>query len=122
MLASSSEAGGATCMKLIIAVLHQQDEPALTKALTRRQFGVTHISSQGGFLREGNTTLFIVVADHRVDDVLQIIREHCHTRSKFVAPIPPVAESGEFYPSTPIEVQVGGATVFVVNATLLGRA
>ncbi len=109
-------------MKLIIAVIQQQDQPALTKALTSQHFGVTRVSSQGGFLREGNTTLFIVVADHRVDDVMRLIREHCHTRNKFVAPLPPVAESGEFYPSTPIEVQVGGATVFVVNATVLGRA
>jgi uncharacterized protein YaaQ len=108
-------------MKLIIAVIQQQDEPALTRALTSRHIGITRVSSQGGFLREGNTTLFIVVREHHVDEVMQLIREHCHTRTKFVAPLPPVAESGEFYPSKPIEVQVGGATVFVVDAAVLGR-
>lgn len=109
-------------MKLMIAVIQRQDENVLTKALVNLQIGITRISSRGGFLREGNVTLFIVVPDHRVDDVMQTIRKHCYTRTKFVAPLPPVAESGEFYPSTPIEVQVGGATVFVVNATVLGRA
>ena len=109
-------------MKLVIAVIQQQDEPALTRALTRRHIGLTRVSSRGGFLREGNNTLFIVVPDEQVEEVMRAIREHCHTRTKYVAPLPPVAESGEFYPSSPIEVQVGGATVFVVDATVLGRA
>lgn len=109
-------------MKLVIAVVQRQDEPPLTKALSSQHIGVTRVSSQGGFLREGNVTLFIVVPDHRVTDVMQTIRRHCITRTKFVAPLPPVAESGEFYPSAPIEVQVGGATVFVVDAAVLGRA
>lgn len=108
-------------MKLIISVIQRQDEAALTKALLSQQVGVTRVSSKGGFLREGNVTLFIVVPDQRIDTVLQTIRRHCYTRTKFVAPLPPVAESGEFYPSSPIEVQVGGATVFVLNASVLGR-
>lgn len=109
-------------MKLIIAVVQRQDENTLTKALSGQHIGVTRVSSQGGFLREGNVTLFIVVPDQRVDEVMQMIRRHCYTRTKYVAPLPPIAESGEFYPSNPIEVQVGGATVFVVNANVLGRA
>ncbi|WP_026369796.1 cyclic-di-AMP receptor [Kallotenue papyrolyticum] len=109
-------------MKLLIAVIQRQDEAALTRALAARRIGVTRVSSQGGFLREGNVTLFIVIPDHRVDEVMSLIREHCHTRTRYVAPLPPVAESGEFYPSTPIEVQVGGATVFVLDAEVLGRA
>lgn len=108
-------------MKLIISVIQQQDEATLTHALTGKHIGVTRISSRGGFLREGNTTLFMVVPDDQVDEVLRALREHCHTRTKWVAPMPPVAESGEFYPSAPMEVQVGGATVFVLDATVLGR-
>jgi uncharacterized protein YaaQ len=108
-------------VKLLIVVIQRQDEPLLTKALSSRHIGVTRVSSKGGFLREGNVTLFIVVPEHRVEEVMDLIREHCHTRTRYVAPLPPVAESGEFYPSTPIEVQVGGATVFVVGADVLGR-
>jgi uncharacterized protein YaaQ len=109
-------------VKLLIAVIQRQDENVLTKALSERHIGVTRVSSKGGFLREGNVTLFIVAPDQRVEDVVEIIRKNCYTRTKFVAPLPPIAETGEFYPSTPIEVQVGGATVFVVNAKVLGRA
>ena len=101
-------------MKLLIAVIQRQDEAGLIKALNAQRIGVTRIGSQGGFLREGNITLFIVIEDNRLEDVLQLVRTHCYTRTKFVAPLPPIAESGEFYPSTPIEVQVGGASVFVV--------
>ncbi len=102
-------------MKLLIAVIQRQDEHGLVKALNNRHIGVTRVSSQGGFLREGNVTLFIVVDDTQVDEVLQLIRTHCYTRTKFVAPLPPIAESGEFYPSTPVEVQVGGASIFVMK-------
>ena len=102
-------------MKLLIAVIQRQDEAGLVKALTNQGIGVTRVSSQGGFLREGNVTLFMVIDDERLEEVLQLVRTHCYTRTKFVAPLPPIAESGEFYPSTPVEVQVGGASVFVVK-------
>ena len=109
-------------MKLLIVVIQRQDEGGLLKALTSRRIGVTRISSQGGFLREGNVTLFIVIDDQQVEEVLQLVRTHCYTRTKFVAPLPPIAESGEFYPSTPVEVQVGGASVFVVRVVEQARA
>ena len=108
-------------MKLLIAVVQRQDEGGLIRALTHHRVGVTRIGSQGGFLREGNVTLFIVIDESRVDEVLQLVRTHCYTRTKFVAPLPPIAESGEFYPSTPVEVQVGGASVFVVNVDQQAR-
>jgi uncharacterized protein YaaQ len=108
-------------MKLLIAVIQRQDENGLVKALNNNRIGVTRISSQGGFLREGNVTLFIVVDDPRVEEVLQLVRTHCYTRTKFVAPLPPIAESGEFYPSTPVEVQVGGASIFVVRVQAQAR-
>ena len=102
-------------MKFLIAVIQRQDEGGLVRALTSSHIGVTRVSSQGGFLREGNVTLFIVIEDQRVEEVLRLVRRHCYTRTKFVAPLPPIAESGEFYPSTPVEVQVGGASIFVIR-------
>lgn len=103
-------------MKLVIAVIQRQDATELLDALTEQGQRVTRISSEGGFLREGNVTLLIAVEDHAVESLLRIIRMHCYTRTRFVSPLPPVAESGEFYPPMPVEVQVGGATIFVVQA------
>ena len=102
-------------MKLIVAVVQRQDAGELVEALTAQRHRVTRISSEGGFLREGNVTLLIAVEDRLVDPLLRTIREHCYTRTRYVSPLPPVAESGEFYPPVPVEVQVGGATIFVLK-------
>ena len=103
-------------MKLILAVVQQQDAGELIDALTKNGHRITRISSQGGFLREGNMTLMMVVEDELVNPIMRTVREHCSTRTRYVSPMPPVAEAGEFYPPSPVEVQVGGATVFVLKA------
>ena len=108
-------------MKLVLAVVQRQDTAELLEALTEQGDRVTRISSEGGFLREGNVTLLLAVEDHQVEPLLQSVREHCYTRTRYVSPLPPVAESGEFYPPSPVEVQVGGATVFVLRADSVGH-
>jgi uncharacterized protein YaaQ len=103
-------------MKLILAIVQHQDATTLVDALTEQGFRVTRLSSQGGFLREGNVTLMLSVEDQQINHVIKTVREHCSTRTRYVSPMPPIAESGEFYPPAPLEVQVGGATVFVLKA------
>lgn len=108
-------------MKLVLAVVQRQDAGELLEALTAHGHRVTRVSSEGGFLREGNVTLLIAVEDYQIEPLLQSIREHCNTRTRYVSPLPPVAESGEFYPPSPIEVQIGGATVFVLKTEGVAR-
>lgn len=103
-------------MKLVLAIVQHQDASTLVDALNEQGFRVTRLSSQGGFLREGNVTLMISVTDEQVNLVIKTVREHCSTRTRYVSPMPPIAESGEFYPPAPLEVQVGGATIFVLKA------
>ncbi|MFV9503614.1 MAG: cyclic-di-AMP receptor [Oscillochloridaceae bacterium umkhey_bin13] len=103
-------------MKLVLAIVQHQDASNLVDALNEQGFRVTRLSSQGGFLREGNVTLMISVTDEQVNLVIKTVREHCSTRTRYVSPMPPIAESGEFYPPAPLEVQVGGATIFVLKA------
>lgn len=105
-------------MNLILAVVQRQDAGALINALVAHGYGVTRICSQGGFLREGNVTLVLGVAAHQVDAILETIRKHCATRTRYVSSLPPLLETGEFSSPTPIEVQVGGATVFVLRAQM----
>ncbi len=102
-------------MKLILGIVNRDDAGRLTTALTRAGFRTTTISTTGGFLRQGNTTLLIGTEDDQVPRALQLIRENCHTRTQFVNPLPPIMEPGELYMPTPVEVQVGGATVFVLD-------
>lgn len=103
-------------MKVVLAIVQPQDATMLVDALTEHGYRVTRLSSQGGFLRESNVTLMLSVEDQQVNHVIHVVREHCSTRARFVSPMPPIAESGEFYPPAPLEVQVGGATVFVLRA------
>ena len=102
-------------MKLLICVVNSDDAHPLIDALMGEGYRATMISTTGGFLREGNATLLIGVADENVKDVLKIVKESCHTRTQWVNPLPPTVESGELYMPTPIEVPVGGAVVFMIN-------
>ena len=102
-------------MKLVIAVVQGNDAEQLLAALTRQGYRATQINSAGGFLRERNVTLLIGVRDDDVADVQEIVRANCHSRTRFVNPLMPIVEPGEFYIPSPVEVLVGGATVFVVN-------
>jgi len=102
-------------MKLLICVVNSDDAHPLIDALMGEGYRATMISTTGGFLREGNATLLIGVADENVKDVLKIVKESCHTRTQWVNPLPPTVESGELYMPTPIEVPVGGAVVFIMN-------
>jgi len=102
-------------MKMVMAIINNDDARNLLDRLTRRGFSATVTSSTGGFYRISNTTVFCGVDDTRVDEVLDIIRETCPDRVEYVTPLPPVMEPGEVHIPTPVEKHMGGATVFVLN-------
>ena len=108
-------------MKLILSIVNRDDSNALVDSLMRHGYRATVISTTGGFLREGNATILVGADDAKVQEVLALIKEGCHTRTQFVNPLPPVMEPGELYMPTPVEVQVGGATVFVLGVDSFHR-
>lgn len=101
-------------MKLVLAVVSNEDVAQLTDRLTEAGFGATRIASTGGFLRQGNTTFMVAVEDDQVERVIQIVRETCRRRTRYVHPLPPAGFGEEVSYSQPIAVEVGGAWVFVV--------
>lgn len=101
-------------MKLVIAVVQARDAERLLDALRQEGFRATRISSTGGFLREQNVTVLIGVETGRLEQVLRVLKANCYTRTQYVNPLLPILESGEFFVPQPIEVEVGGANVFVV--------
>ena len=101
-------------MKLILAVIQDQDSNKLMNALVDNNFRATKLASTGGFLKSGNTTFMIGTEDIRVDRALQIIKENCKSRDQLVAPISPMGGNADSYVPYPVEVEVGGATVFVL--------
>jgi uncharacterized protein YaaQ len=106
--------GAARPMKLITAIVHNEDASTLVDALLEKEYRATRFNSSGGFLKQGNATILVGVEDDQVDAVLELISANCHSRKQFVNPMPPIMEPGEFYMPYPVEVEVGGATVFVL--------
>jgi uncharacterized protein YaaQ len=102
-------------MKLVVAVIQGKDVDDLLSELARRSLRVTQINSAGGFLRESNVTLLLGVEEEQVPEVYAMIRQTCHTRTHYVNPLLPILEPGEYYMPNPVEVQVGGAAVFIMN-------
>lgn len=102
-------------MKLIIAIVQDDDSADLVEVLTEKGFRVTKLATTGGFLKAGNTTLMIGTEEEKVDDVTQIIEEVCKIRKQIMSSPSPVAGSTGVYVPYPVEVEVGGATIFVVD-------
>ena len=98
----------------MIAVVQGEDAQRTSEALTSAGFASTRMTSSGGFLQQGNATLLIGVEEERVDLVVQLIRENCRERNRYLTPMPPMVEPGEMFMPFPVEVQVGGATIFVL--------
>jgi uncharacterized protein YaaQ len=101
-------------VKLLVAIVHTEDAGHLVDGLLEREFRATRLHSSGGFLKQSNATVILGVEDDQVDAALAVIRENCHSRTQLVNPMPPIMEPGEFFLPYPLEVEVGGATVFVM--------
>lgn len=100
-------------MKLIFAIVSNDDSAKVQAALTKGGFSITKLATTGGFLMSGNTTLICGTDDEKVQQVIAIIGEHSKKRTQMV---PSSASYGVgMYTSFPVEVQVGGATIFVTN-------
>ncbi len=101
-------------MKLLICIVQDGDVANLMENLVEESFRVTKLSSTGGFLKSGNTTLFLGVENEEVEKALGIISKNCSRRTAVTPIMNPQMEPG-MYASIPVEVEVGGATVFQLD-------
>jgi uncharacterized protein YaaQ len=101
-------------MKLVVAVVQDKDSNRLSNALVKDGFRATKLASTGGFLRAGNTTFMIGIEDERIAEVMQVIKTNCKIREQMVTPVSPMGGTTDSYIPFPVEVQVGGAAVFVL--------
>lgn len=108
-------------MKLVMSIVHHDDSRPLVDGLLHKGYRATIISTTGGFLREGNATVFVGIEDDRLDEVLGLIRTICQTRTQHINPLPPIMEPGEMFVPSPVEVEMGGATVFVLDVAQFHR-
>lgn len=107
-------------MKLILAIVNNDDSAVVSATLTRENFSVTKLSTTGGFLMIGNTTLLIGAEDERVSRAKEIIHEYSRTRSKVAVTTSSLGRGIE-KDSLEEEVTVGGATVFVLDVESMDK-
>ena len=100
-------------MKLIFAIVNNDDSASVAANLTAEGFSATKLATTGGFLKAGNTTFIIGTQDEKVDEVIKIVDDHSRKRSKIMTSEQYGAAAA--FATMPVEVKVGGATIFVVN-------
>ena len=101
-------------MKLVIAIVQDEDSENLIRSLNENNFKVTKISSTGGFLKAGNVTILSGIEDEELDTFMGILEENSKTR-EVKRTIQPVNIPGQAMIPVPITVKVGGATIFVTD-------
>ncbi|MFN2464726.1 MAG: cyclic-di-AMP receptor [Candidatus Dormibacteria bacterium] len=106
---------------MVIAVMHGDDAADCIDALADRGIPTTRLDSRGGFLQKGNATLLCGVSEQQVEVVIQVLREHCEGRTELLNPVPPMVEPGDMFVPYPVEVEVGGAIVFVLDVERFER-
>ena len=105
-------------MKMILAIIGSDDADDLVYDLNQHSFFVTKLSTVGGFMKNRSTTLMLGVDDDKVEEAIEIIKKTSGTRHQLVY-APPTISAGSSSPhigmSVPMNMKVGGATVFVMN-------
>ncbi len=100
-------------MKLVIAIVHSDDAQAVLTEISKAGYSATKLSTTGGFMRSGNTTLLIGVEEDQVDNVIALIGKRAHSHKQIVTS--PAVRGEASVSNMPFEVKIGGATVFVVD-------
>ncbi len=101
-------------MKLILAIVQDQDAERTIKALNEANYRVTRVASTGGFFSVGNTTLLSGVQNDQVESVIEILKSTCERRTRLIPAGPNIIETAAMMGAF-VEVEVGGATVFVLD-------
>ena len=102
--------------KLVLAIIQEADYDMVVSALTEHSFYVTQLSSTGGFLKKKNVTIMIGVDNDRLDAVLDILKQY--TGRRIQRTYTPTMPGGI---PVPVDVQTGGATVFVLSMDSLEK-
>ena len=108
-------------MKMIFAIVQNDDGPLLSSSLTKAGFHVTKMASTGGFLMSGNTTFIMGVEDAQVDEALGVISKYSKKRTTSIDSDLSIASGSSPGSAAPVQVHVGGATVFVMNVERFER-
>lgn len=108
-------------MKLLVCIIHSRDKGRVCDELVKAGHKTTILSSSGGFLREGNTTLLIGVEEGKAQEVRKLIGENCKSREQVVNISPLESATTGAFLQTPVTVPVGGAVIFTLDVEQFDR-
>ncbi len=111
-------------MYLMFLIIQNEDADILTRRLNNAGVRVTRLNTVGAFLSRGNVTCLVGVQEDEVERVLEVVRKTCHTRKRYINPMPAGAEPTHLSmaaPAFPLEVIVGGATIFMIPVSQFER-
>lgn len=108
-------------MKLVFAIVHDEDGPKVMDEPNRNGFSVTKLCSTGGFLKAGNTTLLVGVDEENLDTVIDVIKKIQKQKTGYQFQHDP-QRNGRHVHTLPVEVVVGGATIFVLDVDRFEKA
>ena len=97
-------------MKMIMAVVPKMEAEIVMDHLIQSGYTATFVESRGGVMRRSQLTLFIAVQHENVDNVIEIIRNHCHTQIHIN---PPRQQTQSESLETPVMADVGGSVIFI---------
>jgi uncharacterized protein YaaQ len=100
-------------MKLLLIIIANDDANKVLNALLKEQYFVTKMASTGGLLSSGNTTLLVGTEEEKIQNAIDIIAKYSKTRKKTL----PTNNANEYgiFSSFPVEVNISGATIVVLN-------
>lgn len=100
-------------MKLILSIVSNDDANSVANTLTKNGFQITKIATTGGFLKAGNTSIIVGVEDEKLQEAIDLIGKEAKKRTEVTPATAAYDVSG--FASFPVEVNVGGATIFVLD-------
>lgn len=106
-------------MKLIVGIVNSEDANDLLSEITKASFQATKLSTSGGFLKMGNVTVLVGVEDEQVDQVVGIFRSCCSRRTQMISATSHTFLGEGFVTAAPVEVTIGGATLFILDVDKL---
>ncbi len=100
-------------MKLVIAIVSNKDLVKVLAATSAEGFFSTKISTEGQFLRDGQTTVLFGVKDENVEKLFSIIKDNVTKRIIKKKGVESTVEGSLL--KKPVDVEENGAVAFVVN-------
>lgn len=102
-------------MKLIMCIVDDLDAYSVLDELNKRRIQATRLSSTGGFLRKGNTTLLIGLQEEQVQEVVGVVESLCHPKDQAISMDTMGMLGYDHFNTFPVSITTGGAVIFVMN-------